>query len=205
MIKNSDKYITCMRDDEIMSDLANGHYHARDWNDHDQWLSGLPEDKDVYFVDFEEEPENWNSELFGPWFLRRVVMVPVPSLHAGTTHKVVVSYIPASLNPPDGFVNRFGFVQDGIDRILEWGCVGGDCRVGFRVNSCCSHVTTVLVLLGILAFDGTSFKTTKKRLHILDPRNPMNLNTAVFRKFPAGHGSSDDSSDDESIDLPINH
>ena len=53
-------------------------------------------------------------------------------------------------------------------------------------------------------------KTTKKKLHILDPRNPMNLNTAVFRKFPASDRLSDDSSDDSNdesslnINLPIN-
>ena len=78
-------------------------------------------------------------------------------------------------------MNRFGFTQPGLNRPVEYACLG-NCKVGFRTASCCCHVAAAVILLGVYAFDKDLFDPKYKPLHILDPKNRKELNQALHRR-----------------------
>ena len=166
-----------------------------DWDEYDVLMSSLPDDKYVHFFDQVDEPENWDHDLFGKWCPRRLLFAGVPSMHSESkVHKVVISFIPTNEPLPQGFVNRFGFFQPGLERVLEWACVGPHCKVGLRNNSCCAHVAAILLLVSVHAFDESTFVTAYKPLHYMDVANPRGLNDQVIPDQQPSSGSDADDS-----------
>ena len=98
-------------------------------------------------------------------------------------HNVVIAYVPTSwedelLGP--NFVNRFGFIQPGLQNILDYGCVGKDCPVGYRTAGCCGHVMASIVYLSIYSRNNAAFSTTYRPWHFVDPKkHPRALNAAL--------------------------
>ena len=65
-----------------------------DWDSFDILAGSLPEEKDVFYIDINNQPNNWSNNLYGPWFPRRLVCVEVPALHASTRkYKVVIGIL----------------------------------------------------------------------------------------------------------------
>ena len=78
--------------------------------------------------------------------------------------------MPKSWDLPDGFVNRFGFTQVGLNRLLGWWC---ECRVGSRMLGACGHATALVAMLFVYAFDPTLFKTRHTEQNMFKtPQNP---------------------------------
>ena len=167
------------------------------WDQYDVLRGTLPEAVKVHIIDQHDMPTNWNNDLFGPWFARRIMFVGIPSMHSPSKiHKVVVSFLPSSWPFPQNFTNRLGFVQEGLDRIIEFGCVGPHCRIGYRLNSCCAHVMTAILLVAIYGKGDDSFVSTSKPYHLLDVANPPGLNEQVLA--PRAETDSDSDSDSSS-------
>ena len=190
-VKISRRYLTDIRCKEITEfiedNLEDG---SIDWEEYDILMSALPDSTVVHFIDQIEEPDNWDSQLYGDWFPRRLLFTGVPSMHSQAKwHKVVISYLPTSWNMPVNFQNRLGFTQRGLDRIIEFACTGRDCRVGFRLNSCCAHVIAVLLLVSVYAYDEQSFVSSYKPLHMIDVSNPKGLSESLYAPM---QNSSDD-------------
>ena len=144
-------------------------------------MSSLPENVDVHIYDQQVEPDNWDAQAFGQWCPRRLLFVGVPSMHSESkTHKVIITFIPTNQPLPQGFTNRLGFIQPGLERVLEYGCVGPHCVVGLRLNSACAHVAAVLMLVGVHAFDENTFESTYKPLHYIDVANHRGLNDQMI-------------------------
>ena len=116
---------------------------------------------------------------FGNWFARRLVIGQLPSTHSkNKKYRVVLQYMPKSWDLPDGFENRFGFTQDGLNRLLGWWC---ECRVGSRMLGACGHATALVAMLFVFAFDPTMFKTRHTEQNMFKtPQNPS-LNRKMLR------------------------
>ena len=189
MPKISRRYLTDIRHAEVLEfieeNLGNGEI---DWEEFDCLVSSLPENVDVHFIDQRIEPENWDDQKFGTWFPRRIILIGIPSMHSSqTVHKVVLTYVPTSEDLPPNFVNRLGFTQPGIERLVEYACIG-NCRPGLRLNGTCAHVCSAILLLAVHAFDPNSFRSTHKPLHYLDVANPDGLDNSLL---PKKHPNSD--------------
>ena len=181
-IRISKRYLTDIRQKEI-SDFIDENLEdgSIDWDNYDCLMAALPDSVPIHFIDQTDEPEGWDEQLFGPWFARRLLFVGIPSMHSPSKmHKVVIAYIPDSWPLPSGFRNRLGFTQDGLKRIVEFACVGKDCRVGYRLNGSCAHVTAALLLVSVYGKDENSFESTYKPLHLIDVANPKGLSEALY-------------------------
>ena len=187
-IRIGDQYITDIRRKEVSDYLDNllGENEGISWEDFDMLCADLPEGVDVHFIDQTYPPENWDSNLFGMWHPRRLIFLGVPSRHSpNKVHKAVIAYVPTSWELPENFTNRLGFVQDGLDRVLEWGCMGKDCRVGYRLNSCCAHITAALLLLAVYGQgDVNQFASSHRPYHLLDIGNIDYHNQILFAQMP---------------------
>ena len=139
-------------------------------------MSG-PELTNVWYHDQVNQPGNWDEMRFGMWFPRRLVMVQIPGLHSERTkHRVVLAFIPENDPLPANFVNRFGFTQQGINRLVDFGCLDDKCPIGLRTNSACAHVGTAVILLGLYSYDNQVIDGVYKNLHWLDVKHPNGLN-----------------------------
>ena len=151
-INNGRKYLTNINEVKVREMVQNDPNIT--WQQYDLLCATLPNDYKVAFYDHFNQPRNWNNELFGPWCPRRILFATVPNRISGaqTDHKVLIAYLPNSpeWDQPD-FVNRLGFIQNGLKNILGYACIAKDCRVGYRLNGCCSHVATVLLAVGVFS------------------------------------------------------
>ena len=183
-IKNGDKYLSNICELKVIENIRN--VDDITWQQYDLLCTSLPNDLKVAFTDIHEQPRNWNDELFGQWFPRRLLFGRVPNRISGTKtdHKVIISYIPNSpeWDQPNN-INRLGFLQPGLKQIIGYGCISEGCSVGFRLAGCCSHVATILLAVGVYAFQPDLFKSTYKNLHFIDIKNHKSLNQALFRNI----------------------
>ena len=181
-IKLGPRYMTDMNFFEVaeLIDQNNGG-DTIDWDNYDTLMSALPTNKVVWYFDQMNAPQNWNPQRHGVWHPRRLVMLKIPGLHSSNTnHKVVLSFIPEGWKLPSNFQNKYGFHQHGLNRLVEYACIDKDCPVGFRTNSCCAHVCTAVMFLGLYAHDQTAVQSAYKRLHRLDVKNPRGLNREML-------------------------
>ena len=157
--KNTHKYTTLMREQEIDEESDNNPNWDIEWDLYHTMCSDFPEHKHVLFKDEVRQPQGWDAVKFNPWFPRRIAFTEVPSLHKGTKHKVVLNYIPASEDYPENFVNRFGFPAP-LDRLVGYACKSPRCPSGYRTFGACGHVATIVACLGIFRHDNSRFKST---------------------------------------------
>ena len=178
--KNVDSYVTDITSREVLEMLQNQGGNI-DWQTYDVLNCSFPTQKQVHIYDQVGMPQNWNPQLFGQWFSRRLVCISIPGRHsANTTHKVIIEFIPENEQIPAGFKNPYGF-NGCLERIVGYGCLN-TCMVGHRQAGCCSHVACALVFLGIYAFDQNGFKTKYKPLHMVDPGQPSSLNVEMYHQ-----------------------
>ena len=196
-ISNIDKYITHVRFNEVYKQFENDPELVEDidFTDYDELMSGLPETLKVYYYDQEEAPANWCGVNYGPWCPRRLVMVVMPSRHTTQSHVTVISFLPeGSIHRPE--FHRLGF-QEELSSILEYCC---SCRIGSRLAGCCSHVASVIALLGKYASDETEFRSRYSKKHYFDPQQPESLNQSLHLKKDVddiANSSDSDSSDSD--------
>ena len=164
---------------ELQDALANNPQNIP-FDNFDLLCSTLPTRKNVHIFDQIHMPQNYDEQIFGQWFPRRVISVGVPSRFSQKkTHRVFIEYLPTSWDLPDNFNNEFGFTQDNLNRILAYGCMK-KCPIGYRQAGCCSHVAAAIILLGIYAYNPNIFETTHKNLHHVDPFQTRSLNQQMF-------------------------
>ena len=183
-MKNGDKYLTNITELKVIEN--NERNQNITWQQYDILCTSLPNDFKVAFTDVIEQPRNWNDQLFGQWYPRRLLFGRVPNRISGTTtdHKVIISFLP---NSPEwdqpNHPNRLGFVQNGLKQIIGYACISAGCNAGYRLAGCCSHVATILLAVGVYAFHPDLFKSKYKKLHFIDVKHNKNLNTALFRNI----------------------
>ena len=181
-MKNGDKYLTNITELKVIQNIQQDENIT--WQQYDILCATLPNDFKVAYTDVLQEPQNWNEQLFGVWFPRRLLFGKVPNRISGTKtdHKVIISFLP---NSPEweqpNHPNRLGFIQNGLKQIIGYACISDGCHAGHRLAGCCSHVATVLLAVGVYANNPDLFKSTYKKLHLIDVKNNKNLNKALFR------------------------
>ena len=177
-IKIGPQYLTDLRYYEVQELINQFQMHDFiDWDWYDTLMSVLPDETVVWYYDQMIQPQNWNVARHGQWFARRLVLLKIPGRHSSnTSHKVVLAFIPNDWNLPSNFENKYGFHQQGLDRLVEYACVDRACPVGFRTNSCCAHVCAAVMFLGLYAHDHTTVQSVRKPLHWLDIKHPRGLN-----------------------------
>ena len=196
-ISNVDKYVTYMRFNEFYQQMEDDPdvWEDIDFTAYDKSLQKLPEDHEVHYYDQNDPPEGWEVVKHGPWCPRRIVQVVMPSRHTTQAHITVVSFIPEGSNASPEF-HRLGFREE-LSSILDYCC---SCRIGSRLAGCCSHVATVIALLGSYAVDESGFKSKHSTKHYFDPQQPKSLNQSQHlgkQNVERADSSSSDSSDDE--------
>ena len=176
-IKMGSRYITSLSEKYVQEHLND----MLDWEDKDVLCSELPMDKIVFFRDILNEPANWDPLAFGVWFPRRLLFLTVPSLHSSQKkYRVIISYIPANQACPLNFQNRLGFVQDDTKKILGYACLSGDCKPGFRLMGCDSHVMSAIMLIGVFAHRQDLYHSTHRNVHLFDISNSDEQNINLF-------------------------
>ena len=178
-ITQAQKYITNIREQEVQ-DLLERDFDV-EWEDNDL-LCGMMPEPTVHFTDVLMRPINWDDEAFGLWCPRRYVVSTFKSLHVNNqTERVIISYIPISWDLGDNFQNRFGFDTDDLERILGWGCLDPHCKPGYRVAGCDSHVASLMMMLGIYAYNPDLFISAHQNVHLISMKNPDSLNIDIFK------------------------
>ena len=195
-ILQSDKYITGQRQAEVVEQMQNA--IETSWDEFDTLSCEIPQDLDVFFFDEVNVPGGWEVNYYGTWYPRRQILLQWPSLHSGDKHKVVLSIIPDDPNwphhqsiPPNH--NRFGFSQQGLANLVGYACVSRKCKPGFRLNGCCCHVASSVILLGIYRYNPDLFKSKHKSFHYLDVKNHPSLNKSLCPPLVDQSESSEDS------------
>ena len=195
---NIDLYLTYVRFNEVYKQFENDPELVEDidFTDYDELMSGLPETLKVYYYDQDEAPANWCGVKYGPWCPRRICMVIMPSRHTTQSHVTVISFLPeGSIHRPE--FHRLGF-QEELSSILEYCC---SCKIGSRLAGCCSHVASVIALLGKYASDETEFRSRYSKKHYFDPQQPESLNQSLHLKKDEDDNA--DSSDSDSSDSDV--
>ena len=168
-IEMADSYITDMAYHEAMElnrQAAND--PDVDWDDWNALCFAFPSTTNVYIYDQLNQPLNWDNNNLGHWFNRRLIIAELPGRHSSNTYRVIIEYIPTNWDLPNNFVNPFGFTQQGLDRIVGYGC-RRYCKIGFRQAGCCSHVAALLIYLGVYSYDRNQFTSKHKIINLADP------------------------------------
>ena len=170
-----DGYITNLQHHWVMDLIATlGPDPDIEWDDFNHLHCAFPDETNVFFYDQVGQPQGWDVNAFGPWFPRRIVCASLKSRHTSNDYRILIEFIPTHDNNgepiplPENFVNPFGFTQEGLDRIVGYGC-RMHCKVGLRQAGCCCHIAAILVYLGIYSFDSTGFITKHKVYNLADP------------------------------------
>ena len=174
-IDNAPRYVTDIRQREVDVDPDVNEFS---YTQYDQACSSLPVNTPVFFIDEAQRPSNWDEELYGEWYPRRILLMGVPSIHSQKVHRVVLFFVPTCEALPANFHNRFRFQHGNLQRLVGFGCV--TCPTGLRTFGVCSHVLAVLTLVGVYSHDKETFRSKYKPAHIFDVANPKSINVSMF-------------------------
>lgn len=78
-------------------------------------------DKDIFYKDFTEAPDDWDDELFGPFVEQRIIKCLVPPSMKSANDKQKVNYRMAHIAVSKEPLDRLALEGD-LRRIVAWGC-----------------------------------------------------------------------------------